>query len=79
MYFTFCYRTIRLSTDPDTEGFDFQAGESWIYPTNYPIREYQFNIIREALLKNTLVSNMLKIYTFFSLLNIFIYNYFFYR
>ncbi|ORX58999.1 P-loop containing nucleoside triphosphate hydrolase protein [Hesseltinella vesiculosa] len=28
----------------------------WIYPTNYPIRGYQFNMVRRALFENTLVS-----------------------
>ncbi|XP_050307869.1 Fanconi anemia group M protein [Anthonomus grandis grandis] len=49
-------QSIAISKNPETEGFDLQAGVSWIYPTNYPTREYQFNIIQEALLKNTLVS-----------------------
>ncbi|KAK9872531.1 hypothetical protein WA026_017996 [Henosepilachna vigintioctopunctata] len=40
----------------ETNGFDLQAGLSWIYPTNYPLRDYQFNIIQQALFKNTLVS-----------------------
>lgn len=44
-----------FSQDPGTEGFDNQAGETWIYPTNLPIREYQFKIVQEALFKNTLV------------------------
>ncbi|GJQ80136.1 hypothetical protein Trydic_g23716 [Trypoxylus dichotomus] len=40
----------------DTEGFDAQAGQTWIYPINYPLRNYQFNIVSESLFKNTLVS-----------------------
>ncbi|XP_044745496.1 Fanconi anemia group M protein homolog [Coccinella septempunctata] len=40
----------------ETEGFDVQAGLTWIYPTNYPLRDYQFNIIEQALYKNTLVN-----------------------
>lgn len=36
-------------------GFDSDAGKTWIYPTNYPIRDYQYNIVREALFKNTMV------------------------
>ncbi|KRT84382.1 helicase [Oryctes borbonicus] len=39
-----------------TEGFDVQAGQTWIYPINYPLRNYQYNIVSEALYKNTLVS-----------------------
>ena len=37
-------------------GFDCSAGNSWIYPTNYPIREYQFGIVQKALFHNTLVT-----------------------
>ena len=37
-------------------GFDYEAGETFIYPTNYPTRDYQFNIIKKCLYKNTLVS-----------------------
>lgn len=29
---------------------------TWIYPTNYPIRGYQYNIIQQAMFKNTLVA-----------------------
>lgn len=29
---------------------------TWIYPTNYPIRGYQLNIVRKALFKNTLIA-----------------------
>ncbi|OCT68313.1 hypothetical protein XELAEV_18039612mg [Xenopus laevis] len=36
-------------------GFDLAAGSLWIYPTNYPLRDYQFNISYTALLQNTLV------------------------
>lgn len=37
-------------------GFDLEAGRTWIYPTNYPVREYQFNIVKSCLYENTLVS-----------------------
>ncbi|XP_050036244.1 Fanconi anemia group M protein [Dermacentor andersoni] len=37
------------------EGFDAIAGQTWIYPTNYPVRSYQFNIVQSALFKNTMV------------------------
>ena len=40
----------------DIPGFAYEAGESYIYPTNYPIRDYQFNIVSKCLLRNTLVS-----------------------
>ncbi|KAK9716906.1 3'-5' DNA helicase, variant 2 [Basidiobolus ranarum] len=35
--------------DPDTIN-------TWVYPMNYPLREYQFNIVSKALFQNTLVS-----------------------
>ncbi|KAJ8911080.1 hypothetical protein NQ315_015252 [Exocentrus adspersus] len=47
---------LSLSENLETEGFDLQAGQTWIYPTNLPIREYQYNIVQQALFKNTLVS-----------------------
>jgi Fanconi anemia group M protein len=34
---------------------DKQTMKSWIYPTNYPVREYQLDICRKALFSNTLV------------------------
>lgn len=37
-------------------GFDVEAGNRWIYPTNYPIRDYQFQIVEKALMMNTLVT-----------------------
>ncbi|XP_054758508.2 Fanconi anemia group M protein-like [Lytechinus pictus] len=40
----------------DLPGFDVSAGHIYIYPTNYPLRDYQFNIVSQALLKNTLVT-----------------------
>ncbi|GAB1599128.1 uncharacterized protein LOC115224527 [Argonauta hians] len=46
---------IDLDNIPDLPGFDKFAGRLWIYPTNYPVREYQYNIVKEALFTNTLV------------------------
>ena len=37
-------------------GFDMCAGKLWIYPTNYPVRDYQYNIVQQALFKNTMVT-----------------------
>ena len=37
------------------EGFDIHFGSTYIYPTNYPVRDYQFSIIKRAMLENTLV------------------------
>lgn len=36
--------------------YDPQAVKSWIYPTNYPIRDYQINITTQCLFQNTLVA-----------------------
>ncbi|KAG8267289.1 hypothetical protein J6590_054686 [Homalodisca vitripennis] len=38
------------------DGFHLAAGETYVYPTNYPIRKYQKSIIHSALFHNTLVS-----------------------
>lgn len=47
---------IDLSSIPDLPGFDKSAGLKWIYPTNYPVRVYQFDIVKSALFQNTLVA-----------------------
>ncbi|KAK3563242.1 hypothetical protein QTP86_019351 [Hemibagrus guttatus] len=39
----------------DLPGFDGSSGRIWIYPTNYPIRDYQLKISEAALFQNTLV------------------------
>ncbi|KAM3918512.1 Fanconi anemia group M protein [Leptodactylus fuscus] len=45
-----------IATDiQNLPGFDLSAGRVWIYPTNYPMRAYQFNMAHAALLHNTLV------------------------
>ena len=52
--------TTNISCHPEeTEvipGFDLEAGNVWIYPTNYPVRNYQYDIVEKALYKNTLVT-----------------------
>lgn len=45
----------QISSNEETKGFDLAAGKTWIYPENYPIRDYQFNIVQACLYKNTLV------------------------
>lgn len=45
----------RLRADAKFNGFDPSTGNSWIYPTNYQVRQYQYNISRASLFKNTLV------------------------
>ena len=42
-------------TEESIPGFNSVAGEVWIYPTNYPVRDYQFNIVQKSLFTNTLV------------------------
>lgn len=42
-------------TYPDFPGFDSSSAKVWIYPTNYPIRQYQLKISEVALFQNTLV------------------------
>lgn len=42
-------------TCPDLPGFDSSSAKVWIYPTNYPIREYQLKMSEAALFQNTLV------------------------
>lgn len=53
-----CLSQWRTSDRPvgELRGFDPAAGRLWIYPTNYPVREYQLSIVRQALVKNTLVT-----------------------
>lgn len=46
---------IPYSKDQETKGFDMLTGNTWIYPENYPVREYQYNIVKTALYYNTLV------------------------
>ncbi|XP_068145713.1 DEAD-box ATP-dependent DNA helicase Fancm [Drosophila tropicalis] len=43
------------SISTDCHGFDVSLGKSWIYPSNFPLRTYQQNIVQTALYKNTLV------------------------
>lgn len=42
-------------TYPELPGFDSSSAEVWIYPTNYPVREYQLKMSEAALFQNTLV------------------------
>ncbi|KAL6266593.1 hypothetical protein P5V15_003439 [Pogonomyrmex californicus] len=48
-------QNLETSTHPETMGFDLSTGNTWIYPENYPIRQYQYNIVKSALFHNTLV------------------------
>lgn len=48
--------TQKQTQGQDIPGFDRSAGKKWIYPTNYPVRDYQFNIVHQALFKNTMVT-----------------------
>ncbi|XP_035228580.1 ATP-dependent DNA helicase fml1-like, partial [Stegodyphus dumicola] len=52
------FQTTKYSKNESNIGetsFDHNAGQTWIYPTNHPVRDYQFTIVKEALFKNTLV------------------------
>ena len=40
----------------DLPGFDVDAGRVWVYPTNYPVRNYQYSIVEQVLFKNTMVT-----------------------
>lgn len=44
-----------LYVGEEAPGFDVSAGHTWKYPVDYPKRDYQFNIIQNALYQNTLV------------------------
>ncbi|NXH18248.1 FANCM protein, partial [Bucco capensis] len=47
---------IPAATDPSpAAGFCAAAGSIWIYPTNYPVRDYQVRMANASLLANTLV------------------------
>lgn len=49
----------KLYTDFKYNGFDSTMGDSWIYPINYPVQQYQYDISRVSLFKNTLVCHFL--------------------
>lgn len=46
----------RIKYVPGPVPIDEDACKDWIYPTNYPVRDYQFEISKKALFENTLVS-----------------------
>ncbi|CAL7946688.1 unnamed protein product [Xylocopa violacea] len=48
-------QSLQISSDTKTKGFDLSAGKTWIYPENYPVRDYQFNIVQACLYNNTMV------------------------
>ncbi|KRY29403.1 Fanconi anemia group M protein, partial [Trichinella spiralis] len=45
-----------LNEPMEIDGFDKSAGRTWIYPSNVPLRQYQFEIAAKALYYNTLVT-----------------------
>ena len=53
--FPSCSGPSKFSAVEEAPGFDPEAGERWVYPTNYPVRDYQFNIVQKCLFRNTLV------------------------
>ncbi|XP_063885046.1 Fanconi anemia group M protein-like isoform X2 [Scylla paramamosain] len=36
--------------------FDEEAGSTWIFPVNYPLRGYQYSMVESSLFRNTLIS-----------------------
>eukprot|EP00126_Sphaerothecum_destruens_P014794 Sdes_comp8367_c0_seq1m39 len=46
----------QTTKSPQSPEFDLTAGACWIYPTNYEVRKYQFNIVSRALFENCLVA-----------------------
>ena len=45
----------RATSPENLPGFDLSSGHNYIYPVNYPVRDYQFKIIMRALVENSLV------------------------
>ncbi|KAI9261253.1 hypothetical protein EDC94DRAFT_673268 [Helicostylum pulchrum] len=41
---------------PSFHALDIHNLRTWIYPTNYPVRGYQLNIVQKAMFQNTLVA-----------------------
>jgi hypothetical protein len=46
---------VRIAAVKSRHKSDPEALKTWIYPINYPLREYQFNIAQSSLFSNTLV------------------------
>jgi hypothetical protein len=42
-------------TNLDPDGFCVETGKHWVYPINYPMRNYQLDMVSTALFNNTLV------------------------
>ena len=49
------YEDGREEEDEDEIDYDKEAAKTWVYPVNLPKREYQYNVVRDALFENTLV------------------------
>ncbi|KAG7201536.1 hypothetical protein KM043_004287 [Ampulex compressa] len=50
-----CLMTFREKAKLNSHMLVHTAGTTWIYPENYPLREYQFEIVQTALYNNTLI------------------------
>ena len=50
----FWFSLLKLITI-SADGFEVACAQTWIYPTNMPVREYQFEIVEKALFHNTMV------------------------
>ncbi|KAJ3288554.1 hypothetical protein HK104_008100 [Borealophlyctis nickersoniae] len=48
--------TASSNTGRGEVAIDPEAAKTWIYPTNYAVRDYQFNIVQRCLFVNTLVA-----------------------
>lgn len=49
-------KSLNASLYEEIPGFDMESGTKFIYPTNFPVRDYQFNMVKKSLFKNTLIS-----------------------
>ncbi|CAL4989159.1 unnamed protein product [Urochloa decumbens] len=47
---------VEVEFDPCTVALDHEAVQTWIYPTNVDIREYQKHMVEKALFTNTLIA-----------------------
>ncbi|XP_053966304.1 uncharacterized protein LOC128868344 isoform X1 [Anastrepha ludens] len=45
----------QLCTGEQHAGFDNNVGDTWLYPSNLPLRAYQLSIVKVSLFNNTLV------------------------
>ncbi len=51
-----CVERKEAELDPEYPRFDHALGDTWVYPSNFPRRQYQYDVVQRSLFKNTLVS-----------------------